>query len=288
MKHQVYSLILASVALVSLLTGCATSQKRELVLVPPPVAEPRKPDLQLADASTQVELPERIDRNSPRDVAMAASYLAQQKPAVAARQYERLIQQHGSRYEIALTRNAYQDALKCAWSANDPALIRKYLAAYDQLDVVDRAGEPKFVDDLRRLFGKSDNERIRLAYHKLDAKLTDVGYDILRKRRSKWLQKHEAAILDLVRMYREGDPSSWKTDRLTDLVEAEVNLMNGYVAADSELLLYREADERARKADRTSDAAYIGAVVQTFLTRAGLVSEPGGQEFVLGRDYQAR
>ncbi len=284
----------AVVAAASVLTGCATSGQSksaymiEPVTIPRNREEPTKKALELASYHSPVDLPRRIDPASARDCALVAAYMGQTDPAEAVRHYLKLIEEHGNEYEVCFIRNAFHEALRCAWESRNPALFRDVLERYDDtLGTVAREPEPKFVKSLRRFYTASD-ERIRLAYGTLDAKPAKLRHDVLQKDRSAWTRKHEDAVVALVLMYRDAPAKDWQAEQLDAVALAEVHLADGYVRADSELLLLKEAEQRTQEAGETGEEALTQAMAQTFLERAGIIAPPESEDFLLGMDYVRR
>ena len=284
----------AVVAAASLLTGCATAGRGksaymiEPVTIPRQAEEPPKKGVELASCNSPVDLPRRIDPASPRDCALVAAYMGQTDPAEAVRHYLKLIEEHGAEYEVCFTRNAFHEALRCAWESRDPALQRDVLKRYDEtLDTVSREPEPSFVKSLRR-FQTATEERIRLGYNSLDANLAKLRHEVLQKDRSAWNRKHEDAVVALVLMYRDTPVKDWQAERLDDVALAEVHLADGYVRADSDLLLLKEAEQRVQEANATGEKAMIQALAQAFLERAGVIVSPGSEDYLLGMNYERR
>jgi len=92
-------------------------------------------------------------------------------------------------------------------------------------------------------------------------------------------------------MYRDLPPSSWSRASLDSLIEAEVALVGGNVHPGSEIFLFAEAERLVRKApdEREADSnALITAIVKVFLTRTGLVRDPGKADYLVGHVYRAR
>ncbi len=290
------TLTLAAIAMVmALATGCTTSTGGrqssliEPVTIPRPKPEPKSKNvLALAAYRSPIDLPVRIDRGSARDQALVASYMAQTSPADAVRHYLKLIEERGGNYELCFTRHAFQEALRCAWRSGDPALLRTVLDRYEQqLDQVAREPEPRFVKDIRKFFSASE-ERLRTAYGSMDPKLAQVKYDVLQKDRSTWLRKHQDAVVGLVTAFRDTPAREWQPEQMDALAVAEVHLADGYIRPDSNLLLLREAEQRAKASDDTSDRSMIRNVAQAFIERTGLIAPPNGRDYLLGMDYQER
>ena len=290
------TLMLAAVAAVmAIVTGCTTSTGGrqssliEPVTIPRARPEPKSKNvLALAAYRSPIDLPVRIDRGSARDQVLVATYMAQTSPADAVRHYLKLIEEHGNTYESCFTRHAFLEALRCAWKSGDPALVRLVFDRYEKtLDAVAREPEPRFVKDVRKFFAASE-ERLRAAYGSMDPKMAQVNYDVLQKDRAAWLRKHQDAVVALVTTFRDTSEKDWQPEQMDALAVAEVHLADGYVRPDSNLLLLRDAEQRATASDDTSDRNMIQGVAQVFIERTGLVSAPDGQDYLLGMDYQER
>lgn len=290
------TLTLAAVAAVmAIATGCTTSTGGQQTSLIEPVTIPRaRPEpesknvLSLDAYRSPIDLPVRIDRASARDQVLVATYMAQTSPADAVRHYLKLIDEHGDTYEGCFTRHAFQEALRCAWKSADLTLVRTVLDRYEKtLDVVAREPEPRFVKDVRKFFVASE-ERLQAAYGSMDPRMAQVSYDVLQKDRAAWLRKHQDAVVALVTTFRDNPEKAWHPEQLDALAVAEVHLADGYVRPDSKLLLLREAELRATANDDSSDRSMIRNVAQAFIERAGLVSTPDGQDFLLGMDYEER
>ncbi len=284
---------------VGMLTGCVSSSpRRQIVLVPVSVTEIEEdvttPELaprvlRLSDVSTPIAAPPKPVRyGSARDRAVAATYVAQDNPGSAVYLYRRLIEQHGRRYEVAFTRNAYHEALRCAWRAGDIALLKAVLREYGRkLDDFERTPEPRFVTGLRKYLWASRDD-LAQAYARLDVRRLPVAYDVLKRDRAEWLAKHRNTVLALTIVVRDRNSREWDTGLLDRLVLAEANLLNGYVRADSQILLFKDAEQRAKACSRSTDTTSLAiAAAQVFVECSGVVSADG-DSYLLGRDYRGR
>ena len=282
-----------------MLTGCVSSvPRRQIVLVPVPVASVERsrpaptllrPVLRLSDVRLPITSPPKHMRHgSARDRAVAAAYVSQANPGPAVYLYRRLIKEHGHRYKTAFTRNAYHEALHCAWRAGDLALLKLVLHEYERsLDDFERTPEPRFVTGLRS-FLKATRNDLTLAYARLDVRRLPVAYDILKRDRTEWLSKHRDTVAALVVMVRDREPGKWDAGLLDRLVLAEANLLNGYVRADSDILLFKEAEQRAKASSRATDTTSLAiAVAQVLLERSGVIPVDN-TSYLLGRDYRER
>lgn len=284
----------------AVLTGCVSSApRRQIVLVPvpkasirqsTPVPAPPRRMLQLNGVRLPIASPPNSVRyGSARDRAVAAAYVAQSNPGPAVYLYRRLIEQHGRRHEAAFTRNAYHEALRCAWRAGDLALLKLVLHEYERsLDDFERQPEPLLVRGLRR-FCRTTPQGLRSAYSRLNVRREAATYDVLQRDQAQWLTKHRDTVVALVVMVRDREPGSCDTELLDRLVLAEANLLNGYVRADSEILLFKDAEQRAKSSTRATDTTSLAiAVAQVFLERSCLVPPPGETNLLIGRDYLER
>ncbi len=267
-----------------LLSGCGTLSLQERGRK----GEANREDqaLDLSGLDTPTDMPEELDKRSAFDVVTAAAYLGTVKPGEAAKAYVTLAKRHGASYESAFARDAFHSAIASAWTAGDPALIRRIFSDYDRrLDVIERAPEPRWIGELRGFFRVRDNERLARAYDQLSVNRQQLSDPLLRRRADRWLERHRSATLALVRMFRDEDPEDWDAELLEGLVEAEANLRGGYVSDDSEILLYAQARDLVNGSREAGTATHIVAVVKLFLTTTDLVHQPDRDEFMLGETY---
>jgi hypothetical protein len=287
------------------MTGCTTSTGGRQSPLAGPVVIPRmqpqpKPEpepepspkpksmLALSPYRSPIDLPVRIDRHSSRDQVLVASYMAQTSPADAVRHYLRLIDEHGETYEACFARHAFQEALRCAWRAGDPALLGTVLKQYEEnLDEVAREPEPRFVKELRKFLVASE-ERLRVAYGSMDPGMVQLSYGVLQRDRATQLRRHQDATIALVTMFRDTPEKAWRSEQTDALVVAEVRLVDGYVRPDSKVLFLGEAEQRAMESDEASDAGMVRNLAKVFLERSGLVSAPDTCDYLLGMDYHER
>jgi hypothetical protein len=283
----------------SMATGCvAPASRREIYLVPLPPAPvqqsaprplPTHGVLRLNNAYLPIVSPaSRPLPGAVRSLAMAAASVAQTDPGAAVHLYRRLIKQHGNAYESAFTRDAYHDALRCAWQAGDFVLLRSVLQEHDQsLADFERTPVPKFVKRVRG-FLRATEDDLESAYAELNVRRLPVAYGILKRDRAQWLGRHRDTVISLVTMVRDHGPAQWSMGLLDQLVLAEATFLNGYVSADCEILLFKDADARARRSGDAGNSELIAAVAQVFLERSGVVPAPDNQRYLLGREYERR
>ncbi len=290
-----HPLCAATLLVACVLSGCVSFDGRPpLVLVPIEDAGNGRTGsgievLSLTGLAAPDSPPRRAQHGSPRGRALVAAYLRKENPVGALHLYRRLIEEHGDTYELGFTRNAYHEAIRCAWRAGEPELIRSILSEYDKaVRRVCREPEPRFVKDIRRLLRNCSEERLRMAYGRLGAELLDVRFDVLKSDRRDWLKRHETAVVTIVLSAWQLPDRSPRSEVLEQLALAEANLLNGYVRPTSNALLFRDAEARARDKGDTGDNELSIAVTQVFLERTEVVSAPGGREYLLGHDYEKK
>jgi hypothetical protein len=290
--HQGRSRVLAGVlAALVCAAGCVGTGHSSVRVTPSSAAESSVgiEGLDLTHLKVSQQLPDRIDKRSALDVVTVAAYLGTVSPEQAAGQYAKLVEDHGRAYETAFARDAFQSALACAWDAGDPSLIKRVLTAYDgRLDVIERAPEPKWIGELRGFFRVKDDMALRRAFERLVVEKKQTADPLLRRRAARWLDRHRTAVVRLVTEYRDCDPQNWQDAVLTDLIEAEANLLGTYANRSSEILLGAQARQLLGDTEHATSGSYVVAVAKLFLVKTGIVHQPDRTEFMLGNSYASR